>query len=137
MNLVEHLTGAGCTDIRPVAVAIGRTRYQGAFYRQIVAVAPGCRAYDEGQRSHVVEALYLVGPLPAAYRRTRRTVFRLPGDGRDWYVAGYYPVDQPNEYHPLGRMLQLRPWTDPSGRAIDAWSERPYPRVEAGVTPQA
>ena len=133
-TLEQHLAQAGCIDIKPVRVRIGRQRYEGAFYRQIQAIAPGCRAYEEGQRSHVVEALYLVGPLPAAYRRSQRVAFRLPGDGRDWYVAGWYPADLPNEYHPLGRMLTLRPWLD--GEPIDVWAPRPYRRVDATITPR-
>lgn len=134
VTLEQHLGQAGCIDIKPVAVAIGRTRYEGAFYRQIQVIAPGCPAYARGERSHVVEALYLVGPLPAAYRRSRCVAFRLPGDSRDWYVAGYYPSDLPNEHHPLGRMLTLRPWLD--GEPIDAWRPRPYRRVDATVTPR-
>ena len=132
-NLFDHLTEAKCYDVREVTVRIGRTTYQGAFYKQDRKVSPGCRAYDEGQRDYTIEGLEVIGELPASWVRSSRTVYRMAGDDRDWYVAGYYNRDEPNEWHPFGKMFALQPWSVPGGTRIDLWSPAPYRRMKMEV----
>ena len=118
-------------EASPLTIKIGRTVYPAASYHQW-RTAP-----DGGVYVH--EAIYLVGPLPAAYKRSRRVALTLPGEAAEWYVGGYFqesnPQPQHAPYHPFGPNVLLMPWRVPSGEAIDAheWPEKKYRRVPVGI----
>lgn len=101
-------------DARPAVspLRIGSVSYVGAEYR-----------HDTVQR------LYLLGDLPACYRRSSRVVFRIPHDERDWFVATYSDAapSHPNR-PPFGPFFILHPWTAPE--PIDRYERTPRKRVK-------
>lgn len=109
------------SDVQPITVTIKGTRYIGASYRDDIF----------GGKLR----LYLLGRLPACYRRSTRTVFVI--DNADWYIASYMRADRLNaenkRYHPFGEMFMLCRWQVSDGSAIDRWELRPYNRVAARV----
>lgn len=123
-TLTEWLESLKCTNVTACTVTIKGTTYQGASY------------IDPSHNSQ--ERIYLLGKLPACYRRSTRTCFRVTGDTRDWYVAAYMPAERlADEYlpfHPFGEHFMLVPWGVPDGSKIDRYAERPYARVSATLT---
>jgi hypothetical protein len=109
-----------CSGVLPVAVTIKGTRYEGAAY------------IDEAHNKEETR-FYLLGELPACYRRSRHTTFRFDGDSRDWYIAGYMPREnlkpENARYNPCGINFLLMAWNHSS--AIDAHEPTPYARVAA------
>ncbi len=107
------------TSAGPVRVTIGRTTYVGAFYAQTRDISPGCRAYADGERTYRQSGYYLLGALPASYRRKRATVYADPADDRPCYVVGWFgqdgdrplavPLsdDDARKFHPFGSMFML------------------------------
>lgn len=133
-KLTETLEGIGCFKVEAAELRIGRTTHEAAFYRQVVLPLPGAR----NQEPHEVEAVYVLGEIPAAYARDRRTCFRLDGDDRDWYVTTWADakvVSNPEfaQSHPLGVWFQLRPWDTTDGTTIDMREPKPYQRIQVGV----
>lgn len=110
--------------VRIVTVSIKGTSYEGCSYVD--------SNFGEQPR------LYLLGFLPACYKRSTRTAFVI--DGADWYVACYMQsaetLNNPQyaPYHPLGFHFMLCRWAVPDGGAIDRYEMRPYNRVPALVT---
>lgn len=124
------------TETQAARVTIGRETFNGAHYVESL-VAPETARNPGPYKS---EALYLVGPLPASYRKRSRTVYRFEGDAREWYVAGYADAramaPQFAKFHPFGVAFYLRPWDVPGGESIDAgewYAGKPvtYTRVNA------
>lgn len=114
------------THARPIVVKIGRTTFPGATYIQKRQVPEGSRAYAEGKRTYEQYGLYLLGDLPYAYRRKRATAFVDSFTGRRFFVGSWFDRDEPNEYHPYGRMFQLFP--DDAGVCVDD-DGQPYREV--------
>lgn len=112
ISLGDHIS-----DVRDVRVAIGRAIYDGVSYRD-------ANFANEPR-------LYLLGDLPAAYKRSTHTAFVIAG--ADWYVACYMPAERITPefapFHPFGPHFMLCRWQVPSGEAIDAYEPRPYTRV--------
>lgn len=113
------------SNTREIVVTIKGKRYLGAAYRDSV--------FDNRDR------YYLLGELPACYKRSSRTAFVI--DGADWYVACYLPkvqllmlTSEQATYHPFGEYFMLCRWQVPDGRTIDAYEIRPYNRVYATIT---
>ncbi len=71
--------------------------------------------------------------------RNGNVAFRVAGDARDWFVAGYYgnvvnrqqAKASPNEFHPFGNSFLLALWG--SDTAIDAYTRTPYKRVALAI----
>lgn len=110
----------------PVRVRLGRTYYDGA------------RFTDE----HGRKVFYLVGERPAAHRRSKRVVWKMPGEPYEYYVGGYIGAKsasgpQYSRFHPFGATFNLFPWSVPSGEAIDQYEPagRKYRRLYAGLYP--
>jgi hypothetical protein len=135
-ELQEWLEGCGCVCV-PVEVTIGRTTYEGVRYKQTRKVLEGCRAYTEGEREYVQEALYLLGDLPATYRRSRRIAFLIDGEEHEWYLASWVTdatakSERYGMFHFEGHAaFQIMPWS--VGGKIDEHEERPYRRVAIRV----
>jgi hypothetical protein len=109
----------------PVMVQIGKQ------------VFPGAR-YSLDQDGMPEERLYLVGELPASYRRSHKVCFRTADSERDWYIAAWFLQCAENteyrEAHPLGSHFLLAVWSMPDGWTIDKYESKPYCRVPMTVT---
>jgi hypothetical protein len=122
-------------DVHPVSVTIKGKVYHGARYKQTVPIAPGCPAYARGERAHIAEHMYLLGELPAHYRRSTKACYAIEGDDREWYVSSYFQDDvmvhgsKFKLHHPFGNTFMLSPWAVPDGGKIDQYEPRPYARV--------
>jgi hypothetical protein len=119
-KLVEWLSQfPAVSDVREISVSIKGTTYNGASYRDS----------NFGDKPR----LYLLGALPACYRRSSRTAFVIGGN--DWYVACYMEARRIEEnpsfapFHPCGEHFMLCRWEVPDGSAIDRFELRPYNRV--------
>ena len=114
MDMKAWLEGLGHTHVKAVTLRIGAETFSGCAYSN---------NHLDGH-----EAMVLLGPLPTSYRRSHRTVYRMPGDTRDWFVACYSGSADITEYQPWGRQFVLHPWTcdDP----IDRYEEKPYRRID-------
>lgn len=79
--------------------------------------------------------LYLLGEVPASYRRSTHVCYNFEGDSRDWYIAYYMPRERLTpEYaphHPFGPHFGLFAWSVPDGSRIDSHEEKSYARVAA------
>lgn len=95
------------TYASPVVVKIGRALFPGATYCQLRETPEGCAAYQSGERYSPMRAMYLLGTIPYARRRSSRVQFRIPGARWSWYLAGWYDRDEPSQFHPFGAMFQL------------------------------
>jgi hypothetical protein len=112
----------GCPDtseVSPVTVTISKQTYHGAKYRQRGGEA----------------RLYLVGDLPASYRRSTHVAYRFADDSREWYIGCYWqggtvPADQ-ERYHPFGHSFILFPWVH--SEPIDYGERKPYRRIVATI----
>lgn len=118
-KLTEWLAAFDHTsDVSEISVTIKGTTYVGARYTQNDSVR-----------------LYLLGALPACYRRSTRTAFVI--DGEDWYIACYMEggkIAADNaQYHPHGEHFMLCKWSVPSGDAIDRYEPTPYTRVPTTI----
>ena len=95
-KLVQWLKACdGVTHVSDVTMTIGKATWRGARYTQ------------RGE-----ERYYLIGYLPAGYRRE---CFRRNLDDRDWYVAGYMQnmvdLQAPHHaHHPFGRHWIMMCW---------------------------
>jgi hypothetical protein len=119
-DVADFLNARDRTSASPVTVRIGRTTYVGASYSQTRDVDPGCRAYEDGERTYVQSGYYLLGALPASWLRRKSTLY-VTSDDSGWFVGGWFGQDgETNDWHPFGRMFQLFPMFD----GIE--SERPY-----------
>lgn len=136
MDLVTWLEKNGCYEVEPVRVKIGRLTYEGARYKQDRTAPAGSRAALEGRADYTAEALYLLGPLPAAYQRTSRVCF-TGVDEREWYVSGWVSPSAARDpltrdYHFDGNQaVMLAPWF--LDEKIDQHEETPYRRVRVHV----
>lgn len=134
MNLCEWLKSLDCFDVSPVRVTIGKSTYEGAEYRQ-KRLHKG-KPYSDSEdwipiETYEVHALYLLGELPASYRRSSKTCYVRNGDGRDWFVAGYYDKADVNPLQPFGRHFLLQPWT--ADLPIDQEEGKPRERMRIDV----
>lgn len=91
-DIVEFLESCDCINIEPMWLTIGRSVYPAARYKQ---------PRDYG----AIKAIYVVGELPASYRRSSHTVF-LAGNDK-WYLAAYYNQKPNSQFHPLGHNFML------------------------------
>lgn len=107
LEVCDFLERLPRTYAAPVVVKIGREVYAGATYSQVRDTPSGSPAYASGERAYSQQAMYLLGRLPYAYRRTRRTCFRIPGARFPWYVAGWNEGTSPRAHTPLGPYFQL------------------------------
>lgn len=79
----------GITNVKQVCVHIGRKTWAGALYsRSNSPSTTGMLTSPRAKKS--TDFLYLLGEPPVSYTNHKRAYYRLPGDSRDWYVAGYY-----------------------------------------------
>jgi hypothetical protein len=135
MTLQEWLESHGCYDVSPVVLTIGRTTYEGCRYRKRIEALQNARTREP----YVREAIYVLGGLPAAYRRSTKVAFRFTGDDRDWYVGGYVTeavATSPDteRFHYEGyAAFQLFPWDASDGLQIDSFEEHPYRRIEVAA----
>lgn len=115
-------------EATPVVVKIGNS------------VLPGARYVDTAAHGDSLPRLYLVGDLPASYRkRPNGTCYTFKGGIHEWYVAGYYPPSNATAeslarfaaFHPFGANVLLFAWSLPNGDKIDRYSEKPYQRIVA------
>jgi hypothetical protein len=89
LQSLDSVTGAS-----PVLVTIGRSEYPGAIYSTV-----------DGE-----DRIYLLGSLPASYRRSTHTVYRFRHDGVVWFIGGYFDKDPEGQYkafHPFGHWFGL------------------------------
>lgn len=118
------------TNAKPCSVTIGRTCYSGAHYWQL-------REHDGKQFTQ--EAYYLLGALPASYKRSTRTCYRFTKYGtRDWYVVCHMPAERITAeyalYHPHGASFTLMPYDGtPAAPTIDHLEPHVYTRITAHV----
>jgi hypothetical protein len=105
------------SDVREITATIKGKTYIGAHY---------CDSNFNNE-----PRLYLLGDLPACYRRTTKTAFVI--DGADWYVACYMQSEPIPErfaaYHPCGKHFMLCQWKVTDGTPIDHYYLKPYDRV--------
>lgn len=77
--------------------------------------------------------LYVLGKLPACYRRSAKTMFRINGGDCDWYVACYMQKEpiEPHfaPFHPCGINFMLFAWDHASHKRIDYYEPRTRDRV--------
>lgn len=122
--LLAHLRScSSMLTVRPCTVTIGGEQWPAAYYQQEREAPAGCR--NPGR--YVQTAIYVVGPLPATYKKAKTYMeaglrghricfpFAEPHEGapREWYVAGGMyepPAPEYAQYHPLGCWFQLMPW---------------------------
>jgi hypothetical protein len=110
------------SEAMPIEIRLGIRVYEGARYVQ--------RGEDH---------IYLAGTLPASYKRSDKECYVLAGDGREWFIAGYWQdnnavqltPEQIQQYHPFGKSIILVPWTAPE--KIDRHAKKPYRRVSAKI----
>jgi hypothetical protein len=127
----------GITHAESVRVTIGRTTYDGVLYKQTMETPRNTHAYVDGEREYQREAIYLLGDLPAAYRRRKSTCFTITGDEREWYIGSWNTREVANDpeyakFHYEGNAgFQLMPWTADS--KIDDHARTPYQRVAITV----
>jgi hypothetical protein len=138
VELTEWLESHDCQDVKAVLVTIQGRTYHGASYTQAVDAPKGSPAAMRGDPPDTREALYVLGALPKCYVSRSKTVFVIPGDSREWYVAGYVRqydlLSEYAAYHPFGAHFRLMPWVAPDGRKIDCGDEHPYTRVPITVS---
>jgi hypothetical protein len=110
-QVAEWLDSLPDTRATPVLVTIGRTTYVGAHYVQNrEPIAPYCQpARASDMKPYTARGYYLLGELPASYKRLKRTAYRVNA-GR-YYVAAYWQDDVVTKHHPFGRMFMLFPDT--------------------------
>lgn len=118
-RLLDWLRSLGIADARPVDMVIKGRRFVAVRY-----------SHNDGTGR---EFIYALGVRPACHKRSGRTVFRVPDDERDWYIAahrdtyqGHLAVDQ---RYP---MFMLAPWT--SRERIDAYEWRLPDRKRVPIT---
>jgi hypothetical protein len=98
---------------------------------------PGAK-YTEDRDGSPEERLYLVGELPASYRRSHKVCYRTADCDRDWYIAAWFLKTGENveyhECHPFGNHFILALWSMPNGWTIDKCEPTPYRRMSITVT---
>jgi hypothetical protein len=133
VKLREWLEGCGCYDIREVEVKIGRATYEGCRAKQRREPRSAIPNAAQDER----EFVYLLGDLPAAYQRSRRTAFTVEGESCEWYVVMWVTPETAShstygQYHYEGNgAFMLQPWT--LDEKIDKFEAAPYQRVKATV----
>lgn len=134
VSLVDWMRSLPHTsEVRACRVRIRGKEWEGVEYWQ----SPNPL---DAEPAPAARRLYLLGNVPPVERRGN-VAYRFEGDGRDWYLAGYFgqvggrgildQAGQSNEYHPYGAIFQLFAWDHSDGRRIDSYEERPYKRVPA------
>ena len=126
-------------SVIPESVEISGKVYPACRYQQTMTTPEHSAAWNRGERNYVQEMIYVVGMLPAV-KRNGNVAFTMPGDSRDWYVAGYYGAVKarkqatmpPAEFHPFGNSFLLAPW-DVVDSKIDTYERHPYKRVAIDV----
>ena len=110
----------------PVTVRIGRRTFPGA-------------KYTEDREASVEERLYLVGELPASFRRSRKVCFRTSDSRCDWFIASWHRmVGFSREYQEVFRFANhfiLAQWSMPEGWTIDKFEPKAYRRVPMTIMP--
>lgn len=95
---------APCFDFQAAAIRIGNATYPALRYSQTVQPPNGARS----PAPYTITAWYVVGDLPASYRRSGRTVYDCGGLH---YIGGYITADklteQNKEFHPVGAWFSL------------------------------
>lgn len=124
LKTLDHIEPAG-----PIGVKIGHSTYHGGAYFE-----------KAREGSHREPIMYLLGNLPASYKRSTHVCYRFPNETHDWYVAGFADAAVASampQFHPFGPWFQLRQW--PSGispfdgqeyETIDHFNERAFTRVK-------
>jgi len=120
LNSIERTSAA------PVLVRIGRETYPGAIYSQERHWAP--YSWRAGEGPYMQTALYLVGDLPASFKRSRKVAYRFEHGRRRWFVGSWADEraaedERTSAYHPFGRAFQMFP--DEHGVTVDD-DGRPY-----------
>jgi hypothetical protein len=109
----------------PVVVQIGKHTF------------PGAR-YTEDRDGNVEERLYLIGELPASYRRSHEVCYRTSDSQCDWFIAAWFLKTGENveyhEAHPFGSHFILALWSMPQGWTIDRYEPKPYRRLPMTLT---
>ena len=110
------LEDRGCYDVVPINVVMNTPRihneWTACIYNQDEYAPEGSEAWRRGNQRYTRIGIYCLGELPNRYWR-EKICFRLPGDARVWFVAGYYQHIKPEfqEFHPFGAHFILMPWT--------------------------
>jgi hypothetical protein len=109
------------TSVKPVRVTIEGVTYAGARYTEQLTTPEGSDAYRRGERTYTREMIYLIGNLPRHYVKRSKAAYTMPGDSREWYIAGHWAGQHnqfnPNwetdktKYHPFGPNFILAPWS--------------------------
>ena len=124
-------------DIKPCIVRIGKEAWVAAHYKSDALVPENSRAWAEGQRTYTFEIIACLSDHPPRmYRRSGGKVcYTRVDDIHEWYVGVYspYPIKPEfQEFHPLGGMFLLMPWTI-AGNSVDYGQSKPYMRMTMGV----
>jgi hypothetical protein len=110
----------------PVTVKIGKHVFPGA-------------KYTEDREASVEERLYLIGELPASFRRSHKVCYRTVDSERDWYIAAWFRETgfsvEWRQVHRFGSHLILAQWSMPPGWTIDKFEAKPYRRVSMTIMP--
>lgn len=118
-------------DLKPLRLKIGKTEYEGCFYREIRTFRPEGKIEEV---DYVFTAIYVLGDLPKSYQRSRRECYQLSGGAtlseanEEWYIGSI--GHGTTEFSPLGPRFLLMPWT--TGK-IDQFEETKYRRVQVKV----
>jgi hypothetical protein len=126
----------GCYDVVEVEIEIKGRTWRGCRYKQDRNTPTGSRGMREGTGSYVREAIYLLGPLPPAFVRSRRTVFTIEGEPDEWYVISWVRADVATDpkfadmHFEGNEAFQIGPWRF-EGEKIDERERTPYQRVKA------
>ncbi len=133
LETFEHIS-----TVTPMTIEIQGKIYEAASYVAKFNTTESCDAYRRGERTYWQSFIYVLGELPACYRRSSHVAFTIAGDPSEWYVACYWPGliyrkqlsdATPTEYQPFGPNFMLSPWNTADGKAIDYYEDKSYKRV--------
>lgn len=89
---LEGIPGARIEIGRRYVATIGRQRFPMVEYRETRDTAPGCRAYEQGEREYVRRMVYSIGPIPSVLAQRKADAIEVPG--AVLWSAGYLqPAD--------------------------------------------
>ena len=110
----------------PVRVTIGKHTFPGA-------------KYTEDREGSAEERLYLVGELPASFRRSHKVCYRTADSECDWYIAAWFRETgfsiEWRQVHRFGSHFILALWSMPQGWEIDKFDAKPYRRIPMTIMP--
>lgn len=110
----------------PVTVKIGKHTFSGA-------------RYTEDREGSAEERLYVVGELPASFRRSHKVCYRTADSDRDWFIAAWFLQQafsvEWTQVHRFGSHFILALWSMPQGWEIDKFDAKPYRRVPMTIMP--